>query len=72
MALKLQENYRGIELPEAYHKIMNMHLDMARYKDLEARDDNLILDTYSISIPITSAIYTELKKLERFQGFQNC
>lgn len=72
MALQKEENHKGFDLPEAYHKIQNIHIDMVRYKDLVARGNDLIMDTYSVSIPVTSGIYDELKKLPQFQGSVDC
>ena len=72
MALQTIENYRGIELNAAYHKIGSIHLDMQMYKDVEARENNVILDTYSVNIPVSAEVYNELKKLEKFEEAIDC
>ena len=72
MALKGKENFRGIELEESYNKICRINLDMAKYKDTDAREDNILLEAYTVPLQVTSAIYAELKKLDLFKDMVDC
>ena len=64
MAIQINGEYKGFKCPEMYLKAMSVRIQVAVYKDEKARiDGDQPLDIEKVFVPITPAIYEELKVL---------